>query len=413
MKLNSISLLKTEVEKIFGKRIQSSSDCHTLCNEILRTSDIKISFNTIRRFFNLMKADGSPSSYTLNALSNYCGFQSFDKFIGIRQQNAVPQEQEQEQDPVLLNFLILFFKQIEVCKKNDITYLSLVQQTIMHLDQHRFIIDSFQREIAKTKNGQSFYFEQFVFVDKLNSYYGAGLQYYLNEKKTKEAQLFGYSLLCYHSWLTQNNVGIEKYFRKVMQQGLNTAGSQSVNARYFTTQLFYADALALDQESILMQAKQFYLSTLKLKDNNLTSNCFEIIMAEALILTGNYENALFYLEEILKEVKRNIPSYIEVALYENICLFKAIVFANTGKKMKAYEILKDINPNKFSFLSRKFMNILYFSIRQMFRNVAVEQEQIHQSIRETGFTRLLSVYDSYSVETCEEVGKFGQKMIAI
>src|SRR3954469_14681666 len=157
MKLNSISLLKTEVEKIFGKRIQSSSDCQTLCNEILRTSDIKISFNTIRRFFNLMKAEGSPSSYTLNALCNYCGFQSFDKFILARQQNVL--QEEKEQDPVLLNFLILFFKQIEVCKKNDLTYLSLVQQTIIHLDQHTFIIDSFQREIAKTKNGQTFYFE--------------------------------------------------------------------------------------------------------------------------------------------------------------------------------------------------------------------------------------------------------------
>jgi len=297
MKLNSISLLKTEVEKIFGKRIQSSSDCQTLCNEILRTSDIKISFNTIRRFFNLMKAEGSPSSYTLNALCNYCGFQSFDKFILARQQNVL--QEEKEQDPVLLNFLILFFKQIEVCKKNDLTYLSLVQQTIIHLDQHTFIIDSFQREIAKTKNGQSFYFEQFVFVDKLNSYYGAGLQYYLNEKKTKEAQLFGYSLLCYQSWLTQNTAGVEKYFRKVMQQGINTSVSHSVNARYFTTQLFYADAFSLDQDAILAEAKRFYLSTLKLKDNNLTSNCFEIIISEAMILTGNYESALFYLEEIL------------------------------------------------------------------------------------------------------------------
>ncbi len=72
--MESIDLLKDEVKKIFGRRILSSADCQNLCEDILSTSSIKISFNTIRRFFSLIKAVSRPSIYTLNTLSNYCGF---------------------------------------------------------------------------------------------------------------------------------------------------------------------------------------------------------------------------------------------------------------------------------------------------------------------------------------------------
>src|SRR3954470_15017377 len=180
--INGINLLKNEVEKRFGRRVISSADCQNLCNDILHTNSIKISFNTIRRFFNLMRATNQPSEYTLNALSNYCGFSSFGKFIIFKQQNIILENQNQ--DEILLSFLTLFFKQVEIFKPHDITFLNLVQQTILHLDHYPNMIDAFQREIAKTKNGQNFYFERFVFIDKLNSYYGQGLQYYLDEKQT-------------------------------------------------------------------------------------------------------------------------------------------------------------------------------------------------------------------------------------
>jgi tetratricopeptide (TPR) repeat protein len=391
---NGISLLKEEVEKVFGRRILSSADCQNLCSEILRTSSVKISFNTIRRFCNLMKGT-QPTVYTLNALSNYCGFTSFDEFTGSKQQ--VVAKEQHKPDQVLLSFLTLFFKQIEVCKKDDITYLNFVQQTILHLKHYPSVIDRFQREIAKTKNGQSFYFEQFVFIDKLNSYYGTGLQYYLNEKKTKEAQLFGHSLLCYHSWLTKNNEGVEKHYEKIMQYDIDKSTTPSINARYFAAQLFYADVLGLDEQAIILKVRKFYLSVMQLNDHNSCINCFEIILAEALILTSKYEEALFYIEEVLRKIKRNIPSYIDVALYENICLLKAIVFAQTGKKGKAYEILQDINPYKFSFLSRQYLNILYLTNKQIIKNKPEEQKQIQHLIQETGFVRLLSVWQKTSV----------------
>jgi hypothetical protein len=45
--------------------------------------------------------------------------------------------------------------------------------------------DRFQRAIAKTRNGQEFYFEQFVNLDELNSFYGDGLRYYFMKNKLR------------------------------------------------------------------------------------------------------------------------------------------------------------------------------------------------------------------------------------
>ncbi len=392
MKPDHINLLKSEVEKIFGRRILSSADCQNLCEAILQTCGIKISFNTVRRYFNLMKSTSQPSSFTLNTLCNYCGYSSFDDFVIVKRPNEIAANQTQ--DHIVLSYLTLFFKQIEVCKKTDLTYLSLVQQTILHLEHYPSIIDRFQREIAKTKNGQSFYFEQFIFIDKLNSYYGSGLHYYLNEKKTREAQLFGHSLLCFRAWLIQDYEGVEKHSEKVMECGVDESISHPVNARYFATQLYYAHVFGVGIEAIIVEARRFYLSMLRSKEDNTGLNCFEVIIAEALILTSQYEEALFYIDEVLKNVKTNIPSYIDVALYENVSLLKSIVFAHTGKKLKAYEILQDINPYKYSFLSRQYLNILYLSNKQFLRNNNEDEMQIRHLIAETGFVALRSIWQN-------------------
>jgi len=384
--MQSIELLKGEVEKKFARKIFSLTDCRKLHNVISSSRSAKISFSSVQGFFNLAGGDKHPSVNTLNALSNYCGFSSFDNFINSRETGANTNQEKQEK--VLLSFLTLFFRQIEVAKKNDFTYLRLVQQTILHLENYPAIIDRFQREIAGTKNGQGFYYEQFLFIDKLNYHYGKGLQYYLNEKKTKEAQLFGHSLLCLGCWLSNNLQGVEKHYKKVMLYKIDKTISNSITARYFASQLFYADAFGLDALDILAKIRAFYLTIDDCWTGYSYLTCFEIILSEALILIGRYQEAMFYICELNKKIKRSIPPYIDIALSENISIFKAIVYTNTRKKRKAFHILCDIDPCKFSFLSRQYLNILYLSARQMIKNRKEDEAQIEQLIQETGFVRL-------------------------
>ena len=386
-------LLKREVEKKFGRKVLSSADCHSLSQEIVQWSETKISFNTLRRFFNLMKADHQPSLFTLNTLSGFCGYSSFDDFITTKT-NSVP-DKEQTDGSGLLNYLVLLFKNTEVSNVNDATYFSLVQQTISYLEQHLYLIERFQKEIAGTQNGQKFYFELFINIDKLNSFYGDGLRYYLQEKKDAEAQLFAHSLLCFKNWLVMDNEGMEQHHGILYRYELHKAMQPSVCARYFASQLFYADVMGIDKEPILIRARQFYASIVPLKDHYASFYCFEIILSEAIMLTGQqYEEASYYIDALFIKLKRYVPSYINVALLETVCLFRAIVFAHTGRKQKAYEILCDIVPIKFCFLSKQYLNILYLQLKSALRNKDVEQEQTRYLIQQTGFTRLASLWKS-------------------
>lgn len=404
--------LKEEVERKIGRRILSSADCHQLCEEISKWTQAKIGFNTVRRFFSLMKAEHHPSLYTLNTFSVYCGFSSYDDFVKNRSRKPAT---ELSEGSGLLNYLVMLFKYMEVVDVNDATYFNLVQHTINFLEQHTYLIDRFQKEIAQTRNGQLFYFEQFIHIDRLNTYYGEGLQYYLSEKKGISAQLFARSLLCFKSWLAQNDEQVRRHHALLQEFAPDKNVKPSICARYLASFLFDADIRRDRKEPIMIKARQMYASIVPHKEHYSSFYCFEIILSEALILTGEFEEALFYIDELFVKLKRYVPSYIDVVLLETIGLYKAIVYAHTGKKTKAAELLSELVPHRFCFLSKQYLTILYVQLKRFIRNSKSDQEQLQHLIQQTGFSRLDHLWQNASVVSelkyegnGDWVGKSGQ-----
>ncbi len=76
-----INQLKAQVELVFGKAVRTQKDCNSLSIQILTTTGEVISHSTIRRCWGLLKANTKPSLATLNVLSNYCCFKSWDDFV--------------------------------------------------------------------------------------------------------------------------------------------------------------------------------------------------------------------------------------------------------------------------------------------------------------------------------------------
>src|SRR5688500_18463666 len=164
-----LSLIKDEVERIIGRKILTASDCQYLCNDIYQQTKLRVSLNTLRRFFHLMKTKYQPSLFTLNLLSKYCGFSSFDDFVTHKERLC---NNYTNSGSDLLNFLILLFRDFDIRGADDLTYINLIHEIITNLEKWPQVIDEFQSQISKTANGQFFYYEQFVNIDKLNSYYG-------------------------------------------------------------------------------------------------------------------------------------------------------------------------------------------------------------------------------------------------
>jgi hypothetical protein len=389
MKLESLALLKNELERVFGRKILTSSDCNALSKDIFETTQLKIGLNTLRRFFNLMKSEYQPSLFTLDLLSKYCNYTSFSDFI-VSKENEKEVINNTERDRGLLNFLILLFKDNDIKEINDTTYIHFIHEILINIEQWPGIIDQFQRHVAKTVNGQVFYFELFVNIDKLNSYYGKGLFYYLKEKKTAEAQIFGHSLLCLKNWLTIDADGLKFHYIEVMNHKLDEKIHPFVCGRYFATQLYYAEANNLEVDSILTKARDFQKRN---KNNNhvLYKNfpCFEFILTEALTLTKQYEEALFYINEVLKKRPNNVQPHINPKLFESIYLFQAIALASLGKVEKSKLIIKNIRVENFYFLAKNFNTILYLLYTKMYLKKKVLQKQLKYLIAKTGFKKLI------------------------
>lgn len=386
MESEYVGLLKLYIEKMLGRRILSSTDCRFLFNDITHQLDSTLSFNTLRRFFKLMETKHEQSVYTLNILAAYCGFSSFDDFITIVKRKPVENKGQQNTD--LLFYLVMLFKETEVSDENDFTFFRFVRQTITFLEYHPDLIDQFQREIAKTNNGQLYYFEQFVNIDRLNAFYGDGLLYYLHEKRTTEAQIFGNYLLCLRYWLAMDNKNLEKHYNAIIQYDLNKKSSPDTAARYYAAQLIQAGT---DPEPILIRARQFYASVSLTIDNFVSVFRFYCTLSHTLLLTRQYEEALFYIDEFLKNKKKYVLPPTESSLVESIHLFKAIALVRSGEKAAGKEWLDSLNTCNFFFLSKQYLNILYLSIKQLLKKNSCEQKQLQYLVRTTGFVKLLQL----------------------
>jgi hypothetical protein len=74
---NERQFIKNGIEEKFNLKIISTNDCKLLAEIIFDKVHILISYNTLRRFFNILSSTNSPSSFTVNLLSTLLGFPDF------------------------------------------------------------------------------------------------------------------------------------------------------------------------------------------------------------------------------------------------------------------------------------------------------------------------------------------------
>jgi hypothetical protein len=388
VKSTLVYLLKEEVEDTFGRMIATSRDCLQLSEEIYFKTSYRINANTLRRFFGLVKAEYPASTSTLTILSKYCGFNTLDEVHYIRKHNGEPLPEGSS----LLDFIIALYRDTQIRDVNDETFLALVKQTIQLLNKQPELAEKFQRAIAKTRNGQDFYFEQFVNIDKLNSYFGDGLRFYLSEKQDPEAQIFGYSLLCLRDWLTEDHQSMRKHFEEIKRLKPSRNTHPFVSGRYYAAHLYFADMQGLNTDKILFEAYNLHTGIAPAKDNYCLFPCFEYMFSSALMLTMHYHEALHYTEYALKNYTER-HHYMDKGFYKSLELIRAIAFCKCGQKKEAEDLYNRLRPSQFYFLTKKVNTILYLLLGNWLgkRNPKWE-EQMEDLAKETGFTRLKKLF---------------------
>lgn len=375
--------MRREIEFMFGRRIVSSKDCIQLSEEIFRITKARLNHNTLRRFFGLVKAIYAPSSSTMQILSNYCGFNSLEE--AKNHKTLVFSETVSQEQRNLLNFLVNIFRDTPVEHERDKTFGSIVKQTILFLSQNPQLVEKFQSLIAKTKNGQDYYFIKYVQIDRLNSCFGNGLRFFLKERIDADAQISGHSLLVLRYWLTENQHYMDIHYQHIMAIGHNQSYSCNASGRYFAALLYHGEARGYNSSDIIGAV---YNCKVSLEGNDAVDQIdFEVIIAEALILTLHLEEGLYYADHALKKLD-DLPDYDE-PIVQNLYLLQAWALYKKGSIKSAESLYHKIRPTAFNFLSKRMYTILYRVLTEVFiKNTEGTDNQQELLIKETGFTRL-------------------------
>lgn len=389
-----IAILKNEVEHTFGRRIASYGDCSDLSNDIFKKTGQTLNVNTLRRFFGLVIYHHLPSGTTLNIFAQYCGFSSFDK---VPKSTLAVQENIIDNHEIL-NFLTSLFE-VDSIAMQDLAYLSVIKKAMSFLNQNAPLKKQFHSYIAKNRNGRAAYFELFVNIDSLNASFGDGLRIYLNERKSVEETVFGNALLVFKYWLVMDDSGLERHNRFLSGFALNRKGCPSMTARFYAAQLYYCSVKNLPTESIILEARFSYGQLRSVATGASYLNSFELIFAQALAFTGQFQESLLYLDAAKETYDlNNMPS--DTAFFQSILLCETLVLFNLKQVEKARNLLKRLKPESFCFLSRKIETIIYLQVKSVVYNSFFQyQQQIETLIEETGFVRLNNlIYDNFLIE---------------
>jgi hypothetical protein len=380
--------LKTEVEHTFGRPVFTFKDCIQLSDEIYTKTKVQISPNTLRRLFGLVKADCAPSKSTLHILAKYCGFHSISSLPQTISQNRSTSALDRES---ILHFLVQMFDEVPLHEMKQEAYLVLLKYTLFILNRDEQLAEEFQRQVAKTLNGQLFYFEQFVHLDKLDKYYGEGLRYYVNEKNTPEAECFTYSLLVFRYWLTDESKKLCEAYAHIEKYNGYKFRTANLHGMFYAASLLHAQTSGERRQQVMQEVQKFH-GTHSIKKEKVKDFPFlEYFASFALVLTEQYAEALYYIQFALDNYYKH-PLYESLGYYNILDLLKGIAHAGVGEKRKAEKIYSSIKTADFAFRSKKFSTLLFLLLAcKLKKKVHGKEDQLSALVQDTGFKRFLTL----------------------
>jgi hypothetical protein len=150
-----IEILKKKTIEKCGFSMLTLGDCQKLSNHILEFQDDFISYNTLRRFFNVIHNDIKPSENTLNILSRFNGYNDYNSFSLLFKFENKWKVQNDIYELINDKNSYLLIDKLKFTLKNNKEAVSLVVQAIRELfleDEIETIIAIFKLDELKMKN---------------------------------------------------------------------------------------------------------------------------------------------------------------------------------------------------------------------------------------------------------------------
>ena len=235
-----IENLKKEIAKKIKREIKNRGDCVFLSNAIFEILDIEISYNTLRRFYNLLPST-KPSIKTFNTLAQFIGYKNYIDFTQNYKYKEKINLTEIIYKTVSENDSEEIINLVNKTKNNSEDFISMIIILIRELwhNENYNLINKIFRLKALNYNSFSYYevlklgnsigllirkkskiepillnninflecvFLIFVDYSSLNTYYGDSLKIIKKNNFKYDITLFSSALLEFRNFLNNKNV---------------------------------------------------------------------------------------------------------------------------------------------------------------------------------------------------------------
>lgn len=381
--------LRNTVITVFGKAVITTYDAQLLADDIQLKIKTPINYNTLRRFFKIVRSATLPSIFTVNALSKYIGFADWDTFCYKTQLN------EQNQ---LLDVLLVF----KLTKKIDMSLITKFADKYGHQTQFHYFLRElivlayetknylFFKTIFKLKNvfdikktsqvniyytihtlalfirknktlqniainyysqlplKENYYVEYFVDIEHINGYYGRILDNYIKPKKDKQAMLFYNCMKFYGAYFKRSATQMVKHYKAIIEVKNHTNIYSIPIARKRVCELINEVYIKKNKPTYLLKAITDDISYLKKTYNSLDILVDYIAyLSQGLFWAKQYEMIVKITDDYLF-INALHTSHLKNNAFNFLKLYYAIALYKLKQKTKAKEFINSIDATKFN-----------------------------------------------------------------
>ena len=407
-----ISALKREIETKINRDIVGRGDCEFLSRLIVEESGQFLSYNTLKRLFKIdVNSKVKPRNSTLNVLSNFIGFKSYEEFKkdkAWRTEWFLQLKTSAIIDRLDYEEIISELSSPWILKKDFlISFVSLLRE-LFYLSKFDLVIDIFERKVinfeeltyseklflgnaigtifrkidipkgvlSRMLNNRDFVdhiFLTFVDYSSLKSYYGTVTDLCMNESfnLSRDQQDFFASLTRLKNYLCAKKVNNINYFDKDI-----SSYHPILVGRIASVEIIYRVQEKLKYDDLLEDI------SLRIKNNKKkTDYIYELVTVS--LVTGDFR----LMEWIQKESQTiNIEESYQFGHQQYFHLVSFILSIHRKKKSDIAEFENLINKNEISLSYYHFFQ--FYRLIGMYHNQQIDKPKNLNLIR-----RLIDQFD--------------------
>lgn len=397
-----LDYLKSLICIAFKKSIQTSYDCGILADNVFISTREKISIDTLRRFFGVLKSNSKPSLYTLDVLSKYVGYINWSDLIAKYQVQLQIHHKTLLFDLIInqLSFEELFnrllsisvnkdlyalFDQVILVKfqKKDIEFFERIMQfknifeynekfkyeiyNTIHLLGSLCITTDWLKSIA-VKNYYNLPYSEDYFVEWLvmtdDIYYFDLIDNYAKVNQKNFSKIAFYHLVyCKHCAFIENWKDFKFHYNKLISLPIIVSNLNNIlEMRWYGTVLVYNFHLNSKFDSKAIIEEIIKSNAINNNDaGNRISSLF--IISQYLLAVSQYSVIINLFENQAKQISK-IIGYWALLNYNQLKVYYAFSLLKTGQIEVAKRIFTEIEPEKFDLNFKRELLQLYNYLKE-------------------------------------------------